>query len=145
MTLDKLLDLCVEWQTLLRLNDWDIEVRQVPFDELEDGRAGGCVEFLDVKRKAVLRLLDPRYQRQKTLVPYDEEYTLVHELVHIHLRAWPGNDDGATEAEEIAVHRISEALLKLKRGLSDFHAERFTAAGVQEHLVLVDGNGLARR
>jgi hypothetical protein len=44
----------------------------------------------------------------------DMEFTIVHELIHLQLSSLP-RSEASRSAEELAVNRIAEALLKLDR------------------------------
>jgi hypothetical protein len=117
MANDTLTALCREWQERLRLQDWDIEILYVPSHEIADGHRGAQIQWFAEKRFAKIKVLDPAGYRPDNFVDYDEELSVVHELVHLHLiGAWPeGTLADPIEAEEVAVHRLSEALVKLKR------------------------------
>lgn len=76
------------WMPWLGLADWVLEVDIVRHHDLK-GNARGTAEWLRVKRRGGIVLLDPRdadpYQDA-----YDMEHTLVHEMLHI---AHSGIDD----------------------------------------------------
>lgn len=116
MTLEELQIFCQEWQAILRLQDWDIDIRFVDREEIEDGRRGADIEWFAEKQCAKIRVLDPTQQRKDPFVPYNPELSVIHELLHLHLAPFaPDQGTPLQAAEEVAVHRISEALLKLKQ------------------------------
>lgn len=104
------------WQRALRIQDWDIEAEYADAEELENGKRGGECAVCQPKRKARIKILAEEFRPRASWFEHDEELTLVHELLHILTWAWPATNEGqATDDEEIAIHRISEALVKLKR------------------------------
>lgn len=107
MTEVELKNLCNEWQALLGLAHWSIDVRVVRGAEIEDNR--GRTDYDPVGEAAVMRLKDPMdYQGY---FPCDLEETLVHELLHLIF------DKTATEGDayEQVLDRTARALVKLKR------------------------------
>jgi hypothetical protein len=126
---DKLEALCEQWQSALRLKDWDVEVQVVRLKELK-GKRGDI--FYDVRKKdALIRVLDPRDEKAAGLrAPLDHEYTLVHELLHLH---WAGIEAAVTDGPllelimEQAVHATANLLVQL------LHAMKSAQATVAEH------------
>lgn len=57
-------------------------------------------------------------EQEATIQPFDEELSIVHELVHLWFTPinYDPYDGAERLAEEQAVHRISQALVALKRG-----------------------------
>lgn len=111
------------WQERLRLQDWDITVRLTRASEFADkSTAGECDVFLS-KQCALIRVQDPidwhELPKNQACHGWDVEYTIVHEMLHVHMReSEPDGDDHDSpvwRAHERAIHRISEALLKAYR------------------------------
>lgn len=101
------------WQRLLRLQDWDIELRVVRRHELDDAY-GRCSTWSAVGR-AKIRLLDPQ-DFEPTIDPRDRDIkvTLVHELLHLRIPADQA-DGSSSLGQEQAVERIAQALVHLRR------------------------------
>lgn len=105
-------DACYTWQRRLKLTDWDVQVLICRDGKMDAEDACGTCYWQDTKRRAVVRLLDPVDYPPDSLWPQDHEYTLVHELLHLWfapLHAEDGTPAGV--AEELAIHRLAEALL----------------------------------
>ena len=112
---------CQWWQQVLRLQDWDVRVRFAREREMVAGHSGEVEMDLEGKR-AVVRLLDQVDYAPNEEWPQDHEYTLVHELVHLHLEpvfvamgGGPAKGSAAHVALEQAVHAIAGALVNLRR------------------------------
>ena len=107
MTEIELKQLCCEWQALLGLAHWSIDVRVVRGAEIGDNR--GQSDYTPVSEAAVIRLKDP--------IDYhgyfqcDLEETLVHELLHLIFDKTAMDGD---EYEQV-LDRTARALVKLKR------------------------------
>lgn len=107
MTDSELKQLCCEWQGLLGLAHWTIDVQVVRGVEIGGNR--GQTDYYPVGEAALVRLKDP--------IDYhgyfqcDHEETLVHELLHLVF------DKTATEedAYEQVLDRMARVMLKLKR------------------------------
>ena len=109
--------LLAKWQPILRLQDWDIEILYVKPCEL-DPHTGGQVIRCDGKKTARIKVLDPDCFDPCLIVKNDPEYTVVHELVHIHFAIFDGLKDEANLLYEQGIHKIAQALLLLDRRTS---------------------------
>lgn len=74
----RLARLCRTWQRRLRLQDWRVDIRFAPADEMGD--EWGHTDYDDTAQSASVRLLD----QEDAAV----EQTLIHELLHLRLAAW---------------------------------------------------------
>jgi hypothetical protein len=84
------------WQKRLGLQDWKVTLHVV-------------------RLTASVNILDPAdYKLPLPAILDDLEFTVVHELIHLHLSSLPRNEASRT-AEEEAANRIAEALLALER------------------------------
>jgi len=119
MTADALRERLVYWQRVLRLQDWDIEVRVLPQHHLnaDSPMSTGRISFNHVYRSACILVADPAtviddhtaaFTRHSV---YDPEQTLVHELVHL-LMPSPGE---VKVDVEFTVEAVSKALVRLAR------------------------------
>jgi hypothetical protein len=108
------------WQRQLRLQDWDVTISWASAREL--GEANGRTSLINTSKEAHVRILEedewpPESERTGH---YDSEVTLVHELLHLHFRAWEGeaeeSDTAEYRAKEAAIDLTSWALVRLDRG-----------------------------
>lgn len=108
------------WQQVLRLEDWDVEVEVVRHYDLPED-CGGSIRTFGDKKRALLRLLDPRDRNPRWRFDMEMEFTIVHELLHLHFEPLVNRDIGhIATAEEQAVHAISVPLVKAARGAKSF-------------------------
>jgi hypothetical protein len=104
MTRTRLEHLLRFWQRTLRLQDWDIELETVPFEEL--GSLGICSTILHA---GVVRIkLAPDHSENGTEALLEE--TLIHELLEIYLRTFY---KGKSEDKERFLNRLSRVLQQL--------------------------------
>jgi len=118
VTDDRLNDLCLEWQTRLRLLDWAIVVRFVRGHELDPGTVGDCSPTMTLKR-ATIRIVTEGDYSGGNEEPYSVENILIHELIHLHVFPFYDPHDWNTPqgiAAEQAIDLIAGALVKAKRG-----------------------------
>lgn len=111
--------LCLEWQKILRLSDWDVRVRVRRKDTIElqgDDIQGRCY-WTVTRREATIILLDPVDFPPSCTFPQDMEATLVHELLHLHGAGFDEFKvgDAQDRALEQMIHATSYALVELKR------------------------------
>lgn len=115
MILEQLRDRCAYWQKVLRLQDWDIRLSLVRQWDVPSA-FGTSQSHLDKKiaKVKILEVIDDGDPND--FEEYDQETTLVHELLHVHFAAFSVKDD---EHAEIAQHQViqalSYALIKLDR------------------------------
>ena len=122
---DKLEALCEQWQTALRLKDWDVEVQVVRLKELGKGKHGDEFYYA-MHQDALVRLLDPRDEKAAGLrTPLDHEYTLVHELLHLH---WAGLEGAVKDGPllelimEQGIHASANLMVQLLRAMKSAQA-----------------------
>lgn len=113
---DKLQEKCFEWQKILRLQDWKVNVaisRERDFSNKDsDAEIGVNVQH----KTAKIKIIDPVDRAPESPNPQDMEKALVHELLHIHL--WQLTEDNKgllVDIEEQALNMITEALIQLYR------------------------------
>jgi len=117
LTEDELREKCAEWQAILRLQDWDIQVTIERASSFKiPGNEGECEWNIQYKT-ALIRILDPVDFPPYSKWPYDMEETLVHELLHLHFVPFDNFERETHEknAVEQAINLITCALLRLKR------------------------------
>lgn len=80
-TQERLNQACLRWQKILRIQDWDVQAKFVPYDTWENAGTWGDCCCHGFKRKAWIRILDPNTPEMGK--DHDIELTLIHELVHV--------------------------------------------------------------
>lgn len=96
LSLNKLNSLLIVWQRQLSLGDWNLSIKIVEFNR-KDYIQSGDIRVFPEEKKAVVLLTNAPFK--------DEEYVLVHELVHLIL--W----DLDTFSEKIILERFPEKLV----------------------------------
>jgi len=111
LTLDQATARCADWQRLLRLQDWDVEVRLERRHAMPIKTAVGC-SSINKYRRAVIQLVDPiDFTADDCLTERDMEATLVHELLHLHF--YDLNVPTPDQApENVALERAIEAIAR---------------------------------
>jgi hypothetical protein len=102
------------WQDRLNLKDWDIRFQLVRMDKLEPKTLGNINWDSDVKKATISVLSAYDYQLPYHEMLDDMEFTVVHEMVHLHLASLP-RSDASRRVEEHAVNELARALLKLAK------------------------------
>jgi hypothetical protein len=102
------------WQDRLNLKDWDIKIQMVRTDQLEPKTLGNINWDSDVKAAKISVLSSYDYKLPYHEMLNDMEFTVVHELVHLHLASLP-RSDASRRVEEKAVNELAAALLRLAR------------------------------
>lgn len=110
-TLEHLKDKCAEWQSILRLQDWDIEISIVRQRGMGSRTSMGECEYNEQRKIAFIRILDPI--DYEDLLPLDMEWTLVHELLHLHFA--PIWDDDKESEMETTINLLAAALVRMYR------------------------------
>ena len=99
------------WQKRLRLQDWDVEIKVVRHYDTTEEDVRAYVEFCDNKRTARITFVDPADLGPERWPVESLEQSLVHELLHLHMRGFePKADTPAYTAMEQAVHALAGAL-----------------------------------
>lgn len=109
--------LLAEWQKILKLQDWEIviDIKRAR-DMVMDPPGDAEVTWLEEKKTAVIRLLDPVDFDPNSPTPQNHERSIIHELLHLHMVPFDAAEDTpAGIAQEQAIHAISTALVELKR------------------------------
>ncbi|HEY1495120.1 MAG TPA: hypothetical protein VGF49_11285 [Candidatus Solibacter sp.] len=102
------------WQDRLNLKDWDIKIQMVRTDQLEPKTLGNINWDCDVKTAKISVLSSYDYKLPYHEMLNDMEFTVVHELVHLHLASLP-RSDASRRVEEKAVNELAAALLRLAK------------------------------
>jgi hypothetical protein len=109
--------LCREWQGVLRLMDWAVRARVVRASDMSEGHEGSCW-YTQAKKQASIKLMDPVDWPPDAVFEQDMEWTLVHELLHLHFAPFmsdKGPDDPEHIAMEQAIDLIASGYVRLKR------------------------------
>lgn len=102
---------CVLWQERLRLRDWEVAVTTVQPGTLGNPNIKGTITWQLHSRSARISVVESADMAAND-PEYDQERTLVHELLHLHFLAWD-TASGTPEdtALEQAIWAISRALV----------------------------------
>lgn len=114
MTIQRMERLLIEWQRLLRLQDWDIKINFIHHHKLELGGFGE-IDWSLHKKIATLDLVYP--EELSDNLRYNPEKTLVHELLHLHFSViyHTKKDSPEDKLHEAAIDQVARALIKLRR------------------------------
>lgn len=112
MTNEELTTLCILWQQRLRLQDWNIWIGFFRHYEMQPETFGNTAAHTK-HNQAYIKILSEQDVSENCVPPYDPEKTVVHELLHLHLRDIE-KEPGSRE-EETAIEAIASALVKAYR------------------------------
>jgi hypothetical protein len=102
------------WQKRLALESWNVSVLAVHPSDLRPGTLGN-IRWDKEKKTAVIRVLDAAdYRMPFRATLNDQEFTVVHELIHLELVSLPRSEASRSD-EEYAVNNLADALLKFER------------------------------
>ena len=112
----KAAEILLYWLPALRLQDWEIFLSFVRNWDLPHSFAE--IEMQQAKKIGIIRILVPTDHDDGRVHKYDMERTLVHELVHLHMRPFQKTDATPLEDDmlEVAIHSLSWALVEQRRG-----------------------------
>lgn len=133
----------VEWQKVLRLQDWDIIARIVRARDMFTEDSAASVRWTFQKKMATIVLLDPEDYDPNIAFAQDHEISLVHELLHLHYAGFDNTEQDSLEQMllEQSIEAISTALVQLKRQNSapafDFSGGQQTFAHRKENTELI--------
>ncbi|HYE58336.1 MAG TPA: hypothetical protein VD948_07505 [Rhodothermales bacterium] len=105
------------WQRQLRMLDWTFEARIVRRHEMSVASRIGEVFWNNHHKRARVSLLDPVDHDPTSVVPYDMEEVLVHEMIHplYGKHTAPETDGAAYDAMEVSINMLAQALVRLAR------------------------------
>jgi len=110
MTNEELQALCLEWQNILRLKDWEIKCNLVRRGVFERPWKFGSSNFNKEHKAATIKVMIEDDKWDCDIWDYDVEFALVHELIHILFPMLDGD-----EQDEHSITMTASALVKLKR------------------------------
>ena len=102
------------WQKRLNLLDWNISVAVSRASELKPKTLGNIHWDTNLKQANIGVLSAYDYTLPTPQMLDDMEFTIVHELVHLHLASLPRNE-ASRRTEERAVNELAAALLRLAK------------------------------
>jgi hypothetical protein len=121
LTEKELLDLAAKWQTVLRLDDWDIALDMTRHYRCDVQRYAE-VSINALARRAFIRVVNPADFPKEMLSEWDIENTIVHELTHIILE--PAVKKYVSEqTHETATEQLALAYTDLLRFRPDLKPE----------------------
>lgn len=128
----KLEALLREWQKVLGLQDWDVEIFFVPTESID--KEAGIVEYYPPLKKAYIKISDPKTLVEDEIFPFGLEHTIVHELLHLHAEPFDTFEEGTHEykALEVMINKTAKALVQMKEEKKI--KERYSDAEVRPHM-----------
>ena len=115
-SLPDLESLLAKWQKLLRLQDWRVRIYYARRFDLSPEVQAETVMSQKTK-DAIIRILDPIDADPNTFPPQTRpnrvEESIVHELLHFHLRSFFPPPNETNKDEEVAICSIASALMAL--------------------------------
>lgn len=108
------------WQPVLRLQDFDFEVcikREHEFSGA--GRAGECHQNPRTQHVRIY-LLNPVDWYDADWKPYDMEFVLVHEMLHVRLRHFELATGAQYDEQELSIDVLAHAVVSFSRRLDDY-------------------------
>jgi hypothetical protein len=102
------------WQERLNLRDWDIHVQLVRPSALEPKTLGNIHWDTNTRQATIDVLSSYDYTLPTPEMLNDMEFTVVHELVHLHLASLP-RTEASRRNEEYVVNQFARALLNLSK------------------------------
>lgn len=121
LTEEQALTLLREWQQEFRLRDWHLQLALRRRPELT---RHGDVNIAEGKICAFIRLLHPDDADPLEMEPLDMELTIVHEAIHVALAPFVIANEHLDTVQEQAIHRLSQAFVRMKRELRDLRAKQ---------------------
>lgn len=110
MTEAELQTLCEKWQKRLRLQDWIVHVVVKRIYDMAPDTAGRC-EWEIRNKQALIKILDERDYDPTIMLPFDQEKTLVHELIHLHMSPFDRKkEEDENELDIIAKEQAVECI-----------------------------------
>lgn len=120
------------WQRILRLSDWNIDIKLARLPEFVTENSDGENAYSYLRKESLIRVLHPEdYALQGNLFPQNMDETIVHELLHLHFA--PFFDHSTGSAENQAQEQV---LCILARIIVDMYAEveeMFSEWGTDKH------------
>lgn len=106
-----------KWVRILGLNDWTIEFipNSNPDDFINEDMQGETC-YTEVRKTATIRILDEKYYGDR-LIPFDFEYTVIHELLHLKFHFLEDEDDDSSLYYRVLhelIDDLSKSFMKVK-------------------------------
>jgi len=103
-----------QWQRRLKLEDWKICILSVHPTDLRAHTLGN-IHWDENKKTAVIRVLNASdYHMPIRATLNDQEFTIVHELIHLEMVSLPRSEASRSD-EEHAINHLADALLEFER------------------------------
>lgn len=104
------------WQQRLRLGDWLITAEIVRLADFANEEAEAEVWTQRPSKRAHVRILDNRDYEDGFGAPQDMEWSLVHELLHLHISGVKSDEFAYSLYEEQTIDSLAYAFVQLERG-----------------------------
>lgn len=107
-----------EWQSRLRLQDWDIIYSFDPYDEVEGDAKTSFNKQLKTARVRIVTEITRPYRAHNADQPYDIEQILIHELLHLSFYMVDQGECNTLYYSliESGIDAVAWALVRAKRG-----------------------------
>lgn len=114
-TQEQLIEKCAEWQKVLRLQDWTVDLQLKRERDFTNKDCNAEIGLNEQKKIAFIKVIDPVDYQPGQIRFQDMEEDLVHELLHIHFWPLTRGEEGENLAEEQAINIIAKALIHISR------------------------------
>ncbi len=106
--------LVAKWAPILRMQDWDFNIRYARYHEFAEPVPAGSVTYLLTKRDVTIKILEPGDFPPLGRPEMDIELTVVHEMLHPYIALFFDRDTNNEQLEQF-IHSMSSTLVKLDR------------------------------
>lgn len=106
---------CAEWQKVLRLEDWTVDLHLKRERDFSNRDCNAEISLNEQNKIAFIKVIDPVDYQPGQIRSHDMEEDLVHELLHIHFWPLTRGEEGENLAEEQAINMIAKALIQISR------------------------------
>ena len=106
---------CKEFQELLHLRDWTIQIKFTPQGQMEAARdTMAMISYNDCHKWAIIELATPGTYSNEFRPKHNMLMSLMHELIHLHFAEFMPREDSAIWSQaECAINQLSWAILAL--------------------------------
>ena len=105
-------NVCAEWQKILRLGDWEVELIFV--HQMSMPESMGEIHYSMEHKKAIMKIVSSETYASEMWKEQNMLKTIIHELLHLHIGAYipEGNDSRYTDMEA-SLNMIAWAMYSL--------------------------------
>lgn len=104
------------WKKKLRLQDWMIWIELAKSQDMMNPNCEAQINHLQQNKQAKILIVHPDHRPHESWYPQDMEWSLVHELLHLHLNPIENeNNPNNYDFVEQAIESITHGLIALER------------------------------